>query len=439
MKVTFFLHGQRGRSHVVCQVRHDGKKYYRSTGVQWPEDGWDRAAQRPIPRSRNDQGMWASALTARLDSTAALVESLAGELLDGDPGEFVRLFRLAVSVSREETDEAGMQAARPGPGEGVVALYGEFMESGKAERRWKENTVQNYRVLLKHLALFDRDLYVTELGFQGLARFHAYLTGLGLADSAVHDYFKCLLSFLNWAEKNGHEVDRSFREFSFKTRWNTGDVVFLTVGELSSLSSLALPERDDAFEAYGIPARPGLSNDFSAVRDMFVFCCLTGLRFSDMQELDWSNVVGDELHIVAKKTGRKSVVNLFPVPEAIMERYGRSTSGKVFPRVSNAFMNRLLKVLGRMAGIDAPVGRIRFSGRSGKEEATSPKWKRITTHTGRHTFVANALSMGIPSQVVMAWTGHASERTMSPYVAFTDSSKRSAMGKLEAFWHRFLG
>ena len=62
----------------------------------------------------------------------------------------------------------------------------------------------------------------------------------------------------------------------------------------------------------------------------------------------------------------------------------------------------------------------------------------ITTHTGRHTFIANALSMGIPSQVVMSWTGHSNENTMKPYVAFTDPSKRRSMTKLELFLDSFL-
>lgn len=56
------------------------------------------------------------------------------------------------------------------------------------------------------------------------------------------------------------------------------------------------------------------------------------------------------------------------------------------------------------------------------------KWELIGTHTGRRTFVCNALSMGISPQVVMKWTGHSDYKAMKPYIDVTDTAKAGAMG-----------
>ncbi|MBR3388714.1 MAG: site-specific integrase, partial [Bacteroidales bacterium] len=51
------------------------------------------------------------------------------------------------------------------------------------------------------------------------------------------------------------------------------------------------------------------------------------------------------------------------------------------------------------------------------------------THTGRRSFVVNALSLGIPPNVVMKWTGHSDYKAMKPYIDIVDSIKASSMTK----------
>ena len=59
-----------------------------------------------------------------------------------------------------------------------------------------------------------------------------------------------------------------------------------------------------------------------------------------------------------------------------------------------------------------------------------PKWELDGTHTGRCTFIVNALSMGITPNVVMKWTGHSDYKAMKPYIDIVDSIKASEMTKL---------
>ena len=61
--------------------------------------------------------------------------------------------------------------------------------------------------------------------------------------------------------------------------------------------------------------------------------------------------------------------------------------------------------------------------------AIQPKYELIGTHTGRRTFICNALSLGIPAQVVMKWTGHSDYKAMKPYIDIADHSQENEEDK----------
>ena len=57
--------------------------------------------------------------------------------------------------------------------------------------------------------------------------------------------------------------------------------------------------------------------------------------------------------------------------------------------------------------------------------------KLAGTHTGRRTFIVNALSLGITPNIVMKWTGHSDYKAMKPYIDIVDSIKASSMTKFD--------
>ena len=62
-------------------------------------------------------------------------------------------------------------------------------------------------------------------------------------------------------------------------------------------------------------------------------------------------------------------------------------------------------------------------------DEVTPKYALLSTHTGRRTFICNALALGIPVQVVMKWTGHSDYKAMKPYIDIADDIKANAMNK----------
>jgi hypothetical protein len=58
----------------------------------------------------------------------------------------------------------------------------------------------------------------------------------------------------------------------------------------------------------------------------------------------------------------------------------------------------------------------------------------LCTHTGRRTFIVNALSLGIPPNIVMKWTGHSDYKAMKPYIDVVDEIKAESMKKFDSLF-----
>ena len=123
-------------------------------------------------------------------------------------------------------------------------------------------------------------------------------------------------------------------------------------------------------------------------------------------------------------------IELNKVTKAILEKYKDTPfkDGKALPNYSNQAMNRAIKELCHLADIDEAI-RVTTSKGTVRTDKSQLKWELVGTHTGRRTFIVNALSMGITPNVVMKWTGHSDYKAMMPYIDIVDSIKASSMTK----------
>ena len=97
----------------------------------------------------------------------------------------------------------------------------------------------------------------------------------------------------------------------------------------------------------------------------------------------------------------------------------------------NGFIFALFAGLCQLAGINEPIRITTYTGNQRKDDIKE-KWELVGTHTGRRTFIVNCLSLGIPPNVVMKWTGHSDYKAMKPYIDIVDSIKASEMTKLDS-------
>ena len=165
-----------------------------------------------------------------------------------------------------------------------------------------------------------------------------------------------------------------------------------------------------------------LTNErISQVRDIFVFCCFTGLTFSDVKSLTCENLVsgidGTWIRIQRQKTKQPSEVLLIDIPLAIIDRYKNhpvcQMQGSLLPVPSNQKMNAYLKEIADLCGIN----------------------KQLSTHTARHTFATTVtLAHGVPLEVVSTMLGHTDLSTTRIYARVLNTQVKTEMKKVHSVY-----
>ena len=145
------------------------------------------------------------------------------------------------------------------------------------------------------------------------------------------------------------------------------------------------------------------------VRDIFCFCCLTGLAFTDVQQLKAEHLVADIHGKIWIRKARQKTKNMCNIPlldeaQKIIDRYKEhpycQTHGVLLPVCSNQKMNSYLKELADICGIR----------------------KNLSTHCARHTFATLTLASGATIDNVAKMLGHANVNMTRRYAKVLDSS-----------------
>ncbi|MGW9685076.1 site-specific integrase [Flagellimonas sp. 2504JD1-5] len=155
------------------------------------------------------------------------------------------------------------------------------------------------------------------------------------------------------------------------------------------------------------------------VRDIFLFCCFTGLAHSDVKRLSENDLTMDIkgkkwIRINRKKTKVRCDIPLLGLAEEIILKY-RDRSPKrgdtgLLPVISNQKTNLYLKEVAKLCGIK----------------------KNLTHHLARHTFATTVtLSNGVPIESVSRMLGHRSLKTTQIYAKVVDRKLREDMDSLQ--------
>ena len=145
------------------------------------------------------------------------------------------------------------------------------------------------------------------------------------------------------------------------------------------------------------------------VRDIFCFCCLTGLAFTDVQQLRPEHLVANIHGKIWIRKARQKTKNMCNIPlldeaQKIIDRYRDhpycQTHGVLLPVCSNQKMNSYLKELADICSIR----------------------KNLSTHCARHTFATLTLASGATIDNVAKMLGHANVNMTRRYAKVLDSS-----------------
>ena len=295
-------------------------------------------------------------------------------------------------------------------------VFDDFVEDCGRQNNWTDSTFEKFAAVKNHLTNFREGLTFEFFDERGLNDYISYLRDVKeMRNTTIGKQLSFLKWFLRWAFKKGVHQNNAYDSYKPKLKSTQKKIIFLTWDELNRLREFKIPPNKQALER---------------VRDVFLFQCFTGLRYSDVFNLRRSDIKGDHIEVTTVKTSDSLIIELNNHSKAILDKYKDVAfeDDKVLPVITNQKMNDYLKELAELAGIDEPVRQTYYRGNERIDEVT-PKYALLGTHAGRRTFICNALALGIPPQVVMKWTGHSDYKAMKPYIDIADDIKANAMSK----------
>ena len=154
---------------------------------------------------------------------------------------------------------------------------------------------------------------------------------------------------------------------------------------------------------------------YELVRDLFVFCCFTGLSWTDMRNLTKSNIqTSFDGHVWIKtsrqKTGVESDIRLLEVAKHIIDKYeGLAKDDRLLPVPAYSVCKYDIKQVAKQCGIE----------------------KNVSWHVARHSFATSVcLSNGVPIETLSKMMGHTSIRSTQIYAKITAQKLSDDMEKL---------
>ncbi|WP_299152278.1 site-specific integrase [uncultured Christiangramia sp.] len=272
---------------------------------------------------------------------------------------------------------------------------------------YTKGTMQRYNACKNHIENYllytykKNDIPVQDVDHKFITGFDHYLKSQ--KDCAHNTALKYIVNFKKiiriayanqWIDKDPF--------FHWKSTWKSAEREYLTDLELQKMveAEFDLPRLD-------------------LVRDIFLFCCYTGLAFADVKKLSEDDIVlgmNGKKWIKTKRQKTKSLssIPLLDVPACIIEKYKDHPQVKIkntiLPVLTNQKSNAYLKEIADVCGIK----------------------KNLTTHLARHTFATTVtLSKGVPIESVGKMLGHKSLKTTQIYAKVLDEKVGRDMEVLE--------
>ena len=375
-------------SRIRMRVSYAGNRLDFQTGIVLNKDNWDDLQQRVLPTNSN------------VTLASELNDHLSQMLTD----------MIAVFHNFELQQVMPTASALRIAFQKRTAPHCQNMEDSNE----KDRTISVQQVDIKEKKAKNKDDKFDE---DGIASFIDFMGKKGMKNSTINKQLGFLRWFLRWCYEKHYHANHTFEYFKPKLKNATKRVIFLTQDELGKVETLAIPEKYASLEA---------------VRDVFLFSCYTGLRYSDVYNLTWDDIHDGKIEIVTVKTADRILIELNNKSQAILDKYAdiRFPYKKVLPVLSNQKMNKKLHTLCKLAGIGEPVKTTHYEGNK-RIDKVQPKYELVGTHCGRRTFICTALSKGILPSVVMKWTGHSDYKAMKPYIDIADEVKSSYMKQFD--------
>lgn len=337
---------------VQMEITYQRKRKYIGTGIKLYSDQWSK----DMKVKNHPQSL---VFNQRLNDMVAGIYDLVYQMSSQNiPFTFERLEQYLGNSSSE-----------------VTSSFLSFMEKRICERQVSDSTKQRQRCVLKALKEFGRIKDFADICYENIRAYDEFAKKRCKCQSSVYNYHKILKIFVREAYAAHLISENSYQNFKL----DHGKRVlrrFLTKEELIKIETKQI---DDIC--------------LSRVRDIFLFCCYTGLAYADLAAFNFKDaVMANGMYRIRDhriKTGTPYNISLMDKAMDILKKYDFK-----LPIISNQKYNLYLKILGAFCEIK----------------------KKLTSHVARHTFATSiALANGVRIEVISKMLGHTNIQTTQLY------------------------
>jgi len=265
-----------------------------------------------------------------------------------------------------------------------ISFY-EFYDKHKKEfpRLREKDVLVNY-----HMKRFRPILSFKDIDVAFWKEFKQYFIDINHKPYTIFTSLKSLKAILNSAVKLGVINDHLLKNYTEK-RPETYRV-YLTFEELKAL------DRTECRKPH--------------IKNAFLFCCYTGLRYGDLRKLTFADIKNNQVEIKQEKTKvlvyiPLSVHSLKYLPDLSVHH---EENDLIFPNLASGTVHAIMKEWSATAGIT----------------------KNMMFHTSRHTFATMALTYGVDIETVSSLLGHTDIKTTQIYAKIVNQKKINAINNL---------
>ena len=266
------------------------------------------------------------------------------------------------------------------------------------------------------------------------------------SNPTIQKQFKHLKSFVKWCYKNGY-VDSPLETIKINTNFQK-EIIYLKRDEILKLYQYRDFDYDNPnhskytseyFTDELKNGRVSTYTNWEVYKDMLVFGCGLGCRFSDLVSLKIDNYeFGEErtngyfvFRMKKSRVGKQVRVPINQLTFQIWKKYSKNKTryDYIFPRtpqgnpISNQKMNKHLKEIGKVVGLTRWIQNPSYTSDGKVKEGTDirrPLHEFITSHIIRRTFIREGINNNIPYHIIMSMSGHSDEKVFQGYFSTID-------------------
>ncbi|MFY7669780.1 tyrosine-type recombinase/integrase [Tenacibaculum sp. MEBiC06402] len=388
--------------YLKAYFKKEGKRFVYSTGESINPEEWDFKNRQP----NNLTGR-----TSKADSHRTIKRQL-----DRYSNFFIQVTETFKNTNQELTvekikKEFDKEFKRVAKGKNkFYEAYDEFMLFKQKNQEWSKATIKRYNNIKALLEDFEKTKNY-KITFNTInQKFYTEFTDFCMVHRGhINNTFTrnvgLVKTFLFWALKNGHTYKADFINFKKKPKVITNQIA-LRKEDLELLLQTEMP-----------------SKKLEKVKDVFIFSCVTGMRFGELKFVSKNTINGKALLLKEEKgSGKKSrEIPLSNIALHVLNKYDYN-----LPLIANQKFNDYVKEVFKEAGYTHNVVKTSTRGKEVLREEM-PFYKRISSHTARRTFITMMKRNGKSDKLIAEISGHNDMKTLNQYYQISNEDVKDAV------------